>query len=348
MTSRVSIVILNWNGLGNTVKCLDSLKKITYPNYEVIVVDNGSRENEVDLLQKKYDTYIRVIKNSQNLGFAEGTNVAIREVVKEKTSDYILTLNNDITVESDFLTELINTAQKYPQAGSIQCKMVWAQNKGLIDNAGFKFIKPGLVFNIGRFEPVEDYSKEKEVLGCCAGACLYRRQALEDVRIDNEYFDKDFFAYCEDVDLSLRLQWMGWKSWYCPKAIVYHQIGASSGGSASDFMIFYDRRNHIWMKMKNLPFAFLLKHFFPLLLSDVVQINLDVIRKRPIGTIIAGIKGKFYGYFCCGKMLKKRKKIPKRVPFSAMEKFFISPWNLKAIKGVKSFLGKESKYEYHE
>ena len=344
MNPLVYIIILNWNGLKDTIGCLESLKKIGYPNYQVIVVDNGSAEDEGKILEEKYCDYAQIIRNSKNLGFAEGNNVAIRKVIEAKTSDYILTLNNDITVEPDFLAELIKAAQRHPKAGSIQCKMVWARDKRLIDNAGFRFLKPGLVFNRGRFEPVENYDREKEILACCAGACLYKNEALEDIRMDEEYFDKDFFAYCEDVDLALRLQWMGWKSWYCPKAIVYHQIGASTG-LGSSFIIFHDRRNHIWMKIKNLPLLFLLKNLPGLLLSDIVQIGLDFLKKRPIKTIVIGIKGKLDGYFRSGKMLKKRKKIPKKVHFSEIEKFFISSWSLRTIKDVKRFLGKEAKYE---
>jgi len=343
-TPRVSIIILNWNGMEDTIECLDSLKKITYPNYEVIVVDNGFEGNEADFLEEKYKSYIGLIINKENLGFAEGNNVAIREIIKTKTSDYILTLNNDITVEPDFLAELIKATQRHPEAGSIQCKMVWAQDKSLIDNAGLKFFKPGLVFDRGRFKPVENYNREEEILGCCAGACLYKREALEDIRIDDDYFDKDFFCSYEDMDLALRLQWMGWKSWYCPKAIVYHQKGAATG-LGSSFIIFHNRRNQIWVGIKNFPFCFLLKNLPGLLLSDIIQIGLDFLRKRPIGTIIIGMKGKFDGYFSSGKMLRKRKKIPKRVSFSEIEKFFISSWSLKTIKEMKSYLGKQFKYE---
>lgn len=343
-TPRVSIIILNWNGLKNTIDCLESLKKTKYPNYEIIVVDNGSKGNEAGMLEKKYKDYIRLIKNKENLGFAEGNNVAIREIIKAKTSDYILTLNNDITVEPDFSSELIDTVRIHPEAGSIQCKMIWTRDKGLIDSAGFKFLKPGLIFNIGRFEPVENYDREKEVLGCCAGACLYKIEALEDVRINDEYFDKDFFAYCEDVDLALRLQWMGWKSWYCPKAVVYHQKGAATGVGSS-FIIFHNRRNQIWVGIKNFPFRFLLKNLPGLLLSDIVQVGLDFLKRRSIGTIIVGIKAKFVGYFCSGEMFKKRNKIPKKIHFSEIEKFFISSWDLKTIRRVKSYLAKQFKYE---
>lgn len=341
MTPRVSIIILNWNGLENTVKCLESLKKISYSNYEVIIVDNGSKEREGELLEKKYGTYIRVIKSSQNLGFAEGNNAAIREVVRAGTSDYILTLNNDIIVEPDFLTELVKTSQKHPDAGSVQCKMVWARNRRLIDNAGLKFLKPGLVFDRGRFEPVEKYNKEEEILGCCAGACLYKRQALEEVKIDNDYFDKDFFISYEDVDLALRLQWVGWKAWYCPAAVVYHQKGAATG-LTSNFLIYHNRRNQVWMRIKTLPLSFLVKNIHQFLLADMVQLSLDFfIRKAPI----AGIKGFWVAYFNLGKILKKRKKIPKKVHFSEIERFFISSWNRRTIREIKRYLDKKFKYE---
>ena len=336
---RVSIVILNWNGLKNTIDCLESLKRTKYPNYEVIIVDNGSKESEGEVLQKKYRRYIQVIRNSKNLGFAEGNNTAIRKVFKEKISDYILTLNNDITVEPDFLTELVKIAQEYPEAGSIQCKMVWTRDRKLLDNVGLKFLKPGLAFDRGRFEPVEDYNKEEEILGCCAGACLYKSQALEAIRIDDEYFDKDFFASYEDVDLALRLQWMGWKSWYCPKAIVYHQKGAAIGVN-SNFLIYYNRRNKIWMRFKNLPFSFLLKNIHQFFLIDLSQAGLDLFKKTP-----TGIKGVCAAYFNLGKMLKKRKKIHKKVNFSEIEKFFISSWNFKTIREAKDYLAKKYKYE---
>jgi len=107
---KVSIIILNWNGLKDTIECLESLKKITYPNYEVIVVDNDSKGNDADILEERYKNYIRVIRNKENLGFAGGNNVAIRQVLKEEKSDYILLLNNDTIVEPNFLEELIKIA----------------------------------------------------------------------------------------------------------------------------------------------------------------------------------------------------------------------------------------------
>jgi len=90
---KVSIIILNWNGLGDTIECLESLKKITYPNYEVIVVDNGSEGNDAQVLQEKFGDYIHLIQNEKNYGFAEGNNNALKTTSKQK--EYIPILGTD-------------------------------------------------------------------------------------------------------------------------------------------------------------------------------------------------------------------------------------------------------------
>ena len=95
---KISIVILNWNGLKYTIECLESLKKSTYPNYEVIVVDNGSKGNDADILEEKYKGYIKLIRNKENLGFPGGSNIAIKQIIAQGESDYVLLLNNDTKI----------------------------------------------------------------------------------------------------------------------------------------------------------------------------------------------------------------------------------------------------------
>jgi GT2 family glycosyltransferase len=319
---KVSIIILNWNGLKDTIDCLESLKKITYPNYEVIVVDNGSKGNDANILEEKYKGYIKVIRNKENLGFAEGNNVAIREVLKEGKSEYILTLNNDTTVDPNFLDELIKCAQKHPEVGSIQAKMIFSWNPQFIDSAGHLYSKNSFCFNRGAYESVEKYNEEDEIISCCAGACLYKKEALEDVKIDNEYFDKDFFASYEDVDLGFRLQWAGWKSWYCPKAIVYHKRGATTG-IRSPFIIYHSARNQVWTFFKNFPNSFLLKNFLWFAIAEITQIGLNLLRKRPVI-----LKAKFDAYRNLEKIWRKKKQIKKRVNFSEIEKFLVLKWRI--------------------
>jgi hypothetical protein len=330
---KVSIIILNYNGLKDTIECLESLKKITYPNYEVIVVDNGSRGNDADVLEEKYKDYIKLIRNKENLGFAEGNNVAIRKVLEENKSDYILTLNNDTTVDPNFLNELIKCAQEHPEAGSIQPKMILAHYPKYIDSVGLEFSKNGFGFNRGGYELVERYNQEGEIFGCCAGACLYKTEALKDVKIDDEIFDKDFFTYYEDFDLALRLLWAGWKSFFCPKAIVFHKRGAT-GGVRSKFTAYYRTRNQNWNLFKNLPLNFILKNIHLILIAQIAQIGINLIRGR-FALLPSIIKGRIDGYIDLTKILKKKRKIKKKVDFKEIEKWFILKWHINIPKEIK-------------
>lgn len=330
---KVSIIILNWNGLEDTITCLESLRKISYPNYEVIVVDNGSKADDVHILEKQYKYYIRLIRNRENLGFAEGNNVAIREVMRENESQYILTLNNDTTVEQNFLNELIKTSQKYSEAGSIQPKMILANYPQYIDSVGLELSKTGFGFNRGAFQNPDLFKNEEEILGPCSGAALYRMDALKDVIMDDEIFDKDFFAYYEDFDLALRLRWAGWKSYFCPNAIVYHKRGAT-GGVRNKFTAYYGTRNQNWNMFKNFPAEYIFKNLHLILLSQTAQIGINLIKGR-FRLLPAIIKGRIDGYSGLGKIFLKKKKILKRVDFSELEKFLILKWRANTPKGIK-------------
>ena len=110
---KVSIIILNWNGLKNTICCLQSLKKITYQNYEVVVVDNGSKNKQADVLEERFKNYIHLIRNEENLGFAGGNNIAIKKVIAERKSEYVLLLNNESKPVASFKS-LPNTGMFTP------------------------------------------------------------------------------------------------------------------------------------------------------------------------------------------------------------------------------------------
>ena len=113
---EVSIIILNWNGLEDTIECLESLKKITYPNYKLIIVDNGSEGNDVAVLRHRFGSYIHIIEKDKNYGFTEGNNIGMRYALKGEAR-YILLLNNDTIVDPDFLSNLIKVAAGDPKIG---------------------------------------------------------------------------------------------------------------------------------------------------------------------------------------------------------------------------------------
>ncbi len=332
MPPKISIIILNWNGLEDTIKCLESLKKITYPNYEVVVVDNGSKGNDADVLAKKYKEYIKLIREKKNLGFAEGNNVAIRKVIKEKESKYVFLLNSDTTVEPDFLDKLVNFAERHKKLGSVQPKMVWAIHPHLIDSAGLEYSKTGFGFERGKFCSVKSLNKAEEIFGCCAGACLYRAEALRDIAIQGEYLDKDFFAYYEDFDLAFRLRWAGWQNWYCPQSVIYHFRGASVG-TKSKFTAYYGARNQTWNLFKNLPASFFAKNFFFIIAAQIAQIAINLLH-GDFQVVWHIIKGRFAGYLGFKAVFAKRKKVKKRIPAADLEKWIIWKWRTKIPKDL--------------
>ena len=323
---KTSIIILNYNGRHFLKECLHSVLKQSYENYQVIFVDNASSDGSVEFVKDRYAEMIiskrlKIMLNDKNYGFSEGNNIGIKEALKDREIKYIVTLNNDTVVDGNFLGKLIECAKRHKKAGSVMPKMIWSLNPRLIDSAGILYSKNTLPFARGKFEPIEKYDKEEEIFGCCAGACLYKKEALEAVARDGEFFDEDFFGYCEDVDLAFRLRWAGWESYFCPDAIVYH-YGSRTGGVTSNLTIYHSLRNNTWVMFKNLPKDFILKKLHWIIISEIAQLffNLIVRRKK------IAIKAKIDAYKNLYKMLRKRRRIKRIANFNEIEKFFVMKW----------------------
>lgn len=323
---KTTIIILNYNGRYFLKECLDSVFKQSYKDYQVIFVDNGSSDGSFEFVKDRYAEMIiskslRIMVNDKNYGFSKGNNIGIKEALKDKEVKYIVTLNNDTVLDSNFLIELVECAKRHKKAGSVMPKMIWSRNPKLIDSAGITYSKNTLPFARGKFEPIEKYDKEEEIFGCCAGACLYKREALKAAAPDDEFFDEDFFGYCEDIDLAFRLRWADWESYFCPDAIVYH-YGGRTGGMTSNPTIYHSLRNNTWVMFKNLPKGFILKNLHWIIISEIAQpfFNLIVRRKK------IAIKAKIDAYKNLYKMLRKKRKIKRIANFKEIEKFFTMRW----------------------
>jgi len=140
MHSKVSIVLLNWNGWEETVECLNSLSKINYPNFNVLIVDNGSNDDSVVQIKNylsinngKFQK-VNLIENKKNYGFAEGNNIGIKLVI-QSSPDYVLLLNNDTTVDKNFLYELVKVAEENHSVGSVQ-SLLLKPGGTIIDSMG--------------------------------------------------------------------------------------------------------------------------------------------------------------------------------------------------------------------
>lgn len=246
-SSKVSIIILNWNGLKDTIECLESLKKITYPNYEVIVVDNGSEGNDADVLEEKYKDYIKVIRNKENLGFTEGNNVAIRQILNEKKSEYILLLNNDVVVDKEFLIEVVKVAESDSKIGICGSQNYYYDFNGRKDiiwyaGAKIKWWMGGSVNHSFQKKEV-NFIETEYVVG---SSMLVKTNLLRKIGL----LDKSYFSYAEDADLYLRAKKAGYNNIYVPTSKIWHKISKASGIN-SPFQIFYRTRNSFWLIKNN-------------------------------------------------------------------------------------------------
>jgi GT2 family glycosyltransferase len=218
---KVSVIILNWNGLLNTLECLESLKKITYQNYDIILIDNGSEGNDVRILKEKFGDCIRLIENNLNSGFTEGNNIGIRLAIKETSPDYILLLNNDTVVAVDFLDQLVAVAEKNPLIGIVGPKIYFYNQPEKIQFTMAKIdLWRGKVIQIGYNEIDRGQYDTLQEIESCEGSCfLIRREVMEKIGgLDSEYF-----AYWEDTDYCLRARKAGFRIVYCPLSKIWHK-----------------------------------------------------------------------------------------------------------------------------
>lgn len=222
MTS-VLIVVLNWNGIKDSEKCLPSLLEQTYKDFEILVVDNGSTDNSLKRLrglEEKHDK-VTVIDNGYNRGFAGGVNTGITYAI-DKGFDAVALFNNDAVADKDWLAQLVKALE--PKKIGIATGLLLHRDGKTIDSTGDFYSTWGLAYPRGRNHKTETAPEGGEVFGATGGASLYKTEVFKEIGL----FDKDFFLYYEDVDVSFRAQLAGWKVVYNPKAIAYHKQGASS------------------------------------------------------------------------------------------------------------------------
>jgi len=214
---RVSIIILNWNGLDDTIECLDSLRKITYPNYEVIVVDNASEGDDVRVLRDKFGNYIHIIQNDKNYGFAKGNNIGIRYALA-RDSAYVLLLNDDTVVAPDFLNEMVHVAEGDRRIG-IVCPMIYWYDEPQKIWYG-KIMKVDLYRGICIEKPTKISDESVITSGFATGAAmLIKRETTEEIGLLSE----DYFFGVEDFDYSIHTLRSGFKIAIAARALVWHK-----------------------------------------------------------------------------------------------------------------------------
>ena len=253
---KVSVVIPNFNGKHFLNNCLISLNDQKEYISEVIIIDNGSTDGSQEFIKNKINDFkfkIKLIENENNLGFS----IAVNQGIKNSHCDLVFLLNNDVELNKDCISNLIKCINSDDDIFSVASKMIQLDNRELIDDAGDEYTIFGWTKKIGNNRNVANFKDFREVFSCCAGAALYKKAIFNEIG----YFDENFFAYMEDVDIGYRAMIEGYKNVFCPNALVFHLGSGTSGSKYNEFKIKLAARNNVFVPYKNMPLPQLIVNF---------------------------------------------------------------------------------------
>ena len=305
MSPRVTVVIPNWNGERFLFSCLGSLREQSFRDFETVVVDNGSTDGSLDFIIRNFPE-VRVMPLGENRGFSAAVNAGIRA----SDAEYVALLNNDTETDPRWLEALVRSADAHPEAGFFASKMVDFNDRRVLDGAGDVLRRSGLPYRLGHGEPDRgQFDKPIFVFGACAGAALYRRNMLDDIGL----FDEDFFANCEDGDLSFRAQLAGYRCLYAPGSVIYH-MGSATFGKRSPTSVRLGTRNSLCLLVKNLPTP-LVPGYLPFVAAGQLSRLIVTASTSTLGAHLEGLTGALR---LLPLMLRKRRDIQKhrRVPIA--------------------------------
>ena len=292
-----SVIIPNYNKAILLKNCLNSIINCESKDYEIIIVDNGSTEASLPLNNQ---TNVKYIGLESNFGFSKAVNIGI----KQSKGDYIAVLNNDTEISPQWIENVIDAFEYNKEIMHITSKIKSLRNKDLLDDVGDVILSSGKVYKIGNSEKdIGQYDQQRFIFGASGCASVYRREFFDKVG----YFDEDFFAYLEDIDLSFRANLLGYKCLYVPDAVVYHVGSATTGSQYNDFTVFQLAQNTISMIVKNFTIKILVRSIFPIL-TYIISLQTFFVMKGFGG---AYFKGLISGIRLINKMLPKRRGIMK-------------------------------------
>jgi len=308
---RVSIVIPTWNQAGLLAAALRSLRAQTFPDFETVVVDNGSSDDTAAMLERDFPG-VRLLALPENCGFGPATNAGLRVA----TGEILVCLNNDVECERGWLAALVAALDRMPEVGSVASKMMDAKRPGTIDSAGDSMCL--VAWNAGHGEPdAARFNVGREILSACAGAAAYRRVLFECVG----WFDESYFAWFEDVDLGIRAQLAGFRCWYEPAAVVHHH-GSATAATMSDRKLFLSVRNRLMLFFKTMPLRRVLVWGLPVLASPWLD---PVLTGRPLRVTA---RAWFAFWPLLPAVLRARRAVyaRRRVPVARLIGLLESPW----------------------
>ena len=270
---KVSVTLVTFNSGRFIRRCLESVLEQRDTDQEVIVVDNASSDGTTDILER-FEDRCTVVYNQENIGFAAAQNQAMGI----SSGEWVLTLNPDVLLMPDFCSCLMETADYDPSIGTMCGKLLMMDasfqipDQRVVDTTGIYFNPMLRHLDRGCLENDNGHYREHEfVFGASAAAACYRRSMIDDVAIEGEFFDSDFFTYREDADVAWRAQLLGWKCIYTPAAFGYHvrKLRPGMRKYLPPEINMHSVKNRFLMRAKNITARVYLRNFLPILARDL-------------------------------------------------------------------------------
>lgn len=243
----LSVVIVNWNSCGDLQRCLESLRRQTHRELEIIVVDNGSDDPSVSMTRSSFPE-VRLIEAGENLGFAEGCNRGI----EASHGAWIAMLNNDTVADTDWAAALVESAREAPPTcGMLQSLLLFLSEPEVINSTGIVLSRTAGGHDRDGGLPKSALRAAGEIFCPTAGAAAYRRSMLDQIRLPEGWFDRSHFMYVEDLDLGWRARLAGFDAWFVPSSFVLHKHHGSSSRHGRSWLEVISRINRIRTLIKN-------------------------------------------------------------------------------------------------
>jgi len=288
MTPRVMVATLTWNQKEDVLECLRTLVKLDYPNYEIVVVDNGSTDGTFEAIREQYPQ-VHIVRNRENLGCAEGVNGEVRYAL-QVGPDYLFIIANDARVESSTLKELVQVAERDPRIGMVHPKVYYYGSEKKIWCAGvahFDWFRGRFIGFVQKVEDDGSFDQEKEAEFFPGGFSLVRMEAIKKVGL----LDPDYFIFLDDSDWAHRFHRAGFVARYAPRARAWHKP-SSSVGMESESFYYYRTRNRLFFVKKYAPFGifplFFLVFQFELFFHTLPTLYLSN-QKAQMGAVLLGV-----------------------------------------------------------
>ncbi len=297
MNPLLSVIIPHYNGAHHLPPCFNALRRQSYPHLEILLVDNGSTDESLELTRRDFPE-VKIIALNQNLGYAGAVNRGI----EQSSGEIIVALNNDTEVAPGWAQALVDALQAHPEAGIIASKILLFDRRDTLHSAGDGFGCDGLPINRGVWQKdTGQFDQDTYIFGGCGGAVAYRRTMLADIGL----LDEELFMYLEDVDLNWRAQLAGYRVVFAPDAVVYHHLSATGGGVIASY---YTGRNTIFVLAKNLPGSIFRRHWRAIFAAQL-KIATDALRAWRGEAARARLRGQLAGLFGLPKWLAKRRAV---------------------------------------